>query len=255
MKKLIKRLFPGFVVVYNRIYNYFVHYRFKNLTIEQVFSTIYKENHWGDKESKSGTGSNLKNSQNVVQIFNRIAAQFPVTSVLDVPCGDYYWMKNVDKKTIRYTGADIVQELVDANTRAYGSANVSFQKINLTNDRLPNFDLIFCRDCLVHFSYDDIRRALNSVTVSGSKYFATTTFPNHRNYDIITGDWRPLNLQAEPFNFPEPLFLENEDCKEDEMGKYKDKSLAVWSVADLVQVLSTQNVRSGVSHRGITKDQ
>ncbi|MEO8474622.1 MAG: hypothetical protein ABI477_20640 [Chryseolinea sp.] len=233
MKKLIKKLFPGLVIVYNRLYNYIVHYRFKNLAMEQVFATIYKENHWGDNESKSGTGSNAKNAQSVVQIFTKIKSSYSVNTVVDIPCGDFNWMKNVDLNGIMYIGADIVGDLIEGNNKQYGRSNIEFRKLNMIESNIPKADLIFCRDCLVHFSYKDIKKALDAVKASGSLYFVTTTFPSHKNYDIITGDWRPLNLQAAPFNFPTPSFIENEDCMEDDSGKYQDKSLAVWKISDL----------------------
>ena len=58
----------------------------------------------------------------------------------------------------------------------------------------------------------------------------TTTFTNyHNNFDIVTGDWRRLNLQEKPFNFPNPILVINENCTEGK-GKYKDKSMALWEI-------------------------
>jgi hypothetical protein len=58
----------------------------------------------------------------------------------------------------------------------------------------------------------------------------TTTFPEcDENKNITTGDWRIINLELSPFNFPKPLYLLNENCTEGE-GTYKDKSLGLWEV-------------------------
>jgi hypothetical protein len=96
-------------------------------------------------------------------------------------------------------------------------------------------DLILCRDCLVHLSLADIDAALKNIARSGSTYLAATTFPGRGvNPDIKTGGWRPLDLQAHPFYFPEPLAIINEQCTE-AAGLYADKSLAVWRVIDLPQ--------------------
>ncbi len=89
LKKAIKNLFPGLVAIRNRIHNYLVHYRFKNKSASEVFSIIYSENHWGDRESKSGTGSNIKNAQNVVGILNGAIKELAIKSILDIPCGDF----------------------------------------------------------------------------------------------------------------------------------------------------------------------
>jgi hypothetical protein len=98
---------------------------------------------------------------------------------------------------------------------------------------LPAADLLFCRDCLVHLSYGDIRKALENVRRSRIRYILTTTFPgNQANTDIQTGDWRPLHFQLAPFRFPPPLLLINEGCTEGN-GSFADKSLGLWRVAEL----------------------
>lgn len=94
--------------------------------------------------------------------------------------------------------------------------------MDITKDRLPTGDLILCRDCLVHFSLSDNFKA------SQSRYLLTTTFTNLTfNQEIRTGSWRPLNLEIEPFNFPKPILVINENCTEGEMN-FTDRSLALW---------------------------
>ena len=91
-------------------------------------------------------------------------------------------------------------------------------------DPLPEADLVFVRDCLVHFSYTDVFRALRNICRSGSHYLLMTTFSfdHRRNRDIWTGDWRPLNFRKEPFGFPEPLEVLRENHP---LEEYADKSL------------------------------
>ncbi|MFM9839735.1 MAG: class I SAM-dependent methyltransferase [Cyclobacteriaceae bacterium] len=167
-----------------------------------------------------------------VDILNETIKKFSIQSLLDIPCGDFYWMKDVALDGVRYTGADIVNELIASNKRQFSKVGIEFQKINILKHVLPKVDLIFCRDCLVHLSYKDIDEAIQSVKLSGSTYFMATTFPAHSNYDIITEDWRPINLESAPFSFPKPLHLFIELFEEDE--RFKDKSLAIWKVNDLV---------------------
>jgi hypothetical protein len=96
---------------------------------------------------------------------------------------------------------------------------------------LPKTDLVLCRDCLPHFSYSDIGRALRNVQSSGSTYFLTTTYVDRdRNENIPTGRWRPINLQLRPFSFPAPMRFIDEECPEDD---YRGKRLGLWRVSDL----------------------
>jgi hypothetical protein len=79
----------------------------------------------------------------------------------------------------------------------------------------------------VHLSNQQVLQALRNIKKSGSKYLLTTLHAETKiNRDIGPGDWRPLNLMREPFNLGEPLFIFNE-------GFEKDKSLAMWNIADL----------------------
>lgn len=105
--------------------------------------------------------------------------------------------------------------------------------LDLTRDRLPTVDLVLCRDCLVHLSFAQAQQALANIAASGARYLLTTTFTGRsENADIPTGKWRALNLQRPPFNLPQPLELINERCTEKD-GRYADKSLGLWPVADL----------------------
>jgi hypothetical protein len=97
--------------------------------------------------------------------------------------------------------------------------------------------MILCRDCLVHFAFDDAFRALRNIATSGARYLVTTHFDGDRqNRDIVTGEWRPLNLERRPFSFPPPLRLIKENCTE-QGGLYADKSLGVWRIAQLASAL------------------
>jgi hypothetical protein len=200
---------------------------------EAVFHEIYDRNAWGDPDSVSGKGSNLQQTAVVREMLPAIIAEFAVHSILDLPCGDFHWMSAVDLGGASYLGGDIVPELVDRVAREYGGPGRSFQQMNLLTDALPRVDLLLRRDCLVHFRYADVWRALAQIRTSGSGLLLTTTFPSlSRNHDIDTGDWRPLNLQVKPFCFPSPLGLINEQCTE-ENGRFADKSLALWRIDQL----------------------
>ena len=146
-------------------------------------------------------------------------------------------MKKINLNNIQYIGADIVKEIINNNKKIYEKDNISFQHLNIIKDQLPKVDLLLVRDCLVHFSYDDIFEALNNICDSGSKYLLATTFTNRQNnQNIITGEWRPLNLQLKPFYLTKPIRLINEKCTEDNMS-YTDKSLGLWKISDIATCL------------------
>ena len=202
-------------------------------TTEEIFTEIFKTNSWLGKTSVSGSGSDPDQTQNVEVELPKLLRRFNISTLLDIPCGDFSWMRRVDVSEMKYLGADIVQELISLNRARYESESISFTCTNMITDRLPRVDLILCRDGLVHLSFADIRRALENMSNSGSTYLLTTTFTERKsNEDIQTGSWRPLNLQVAPFNFPTPHSVILEGCTEND-GAFGDKSLALWKINEI----------------------
>ena len=213
-----------------------------NGTIEQRFENIFKNNSWGGHNSVSGRGSDLDQTEHIIREIPALFKDMGISTVLDIPCGDFNWMRNIDLSGIKYIGADIVKEIVKNNKNQYEKNNVSFRHMNLIEDTLPQVDLILIRDCLVHMSYDDIFKLLNNVCDSMSQYLLTTSFTDRQdNKDIITGEWRPLNLQIAPFSLPKPIRIINEKCTQGK-SSYTDKSLGLWKISDIAKIL--KNIES-----------
>ena len=203
-------------------------------TSEEIFTDYYHNNHWRDPDSKSGSGSNLTQTTALREALPGLFSKYSIKTILDAPCGDFHWFSKIELvESIFYTGADIVEELVQENTRKYAKSRTKFIKLDLTKDPLPKSDIIFIRDCLVHLSFKDIAAVIKAVKDSNSSYLLTTHFFNRENNnDIPTGSWRPLNLLRKPFNFPDPIELIVEECTESD-GAYNDKSMALWKISDL----------------------
>lgn len=196
-----------------------------------LFRSYYDENSWGDADSRSGPGSNLEQTKVIRGELPRLFEHWGITSLLDLPCGDGHWWGLVDHHLDAYIGADVVPEMI-AERQAAARPGETFHCLDVTTDPLPRADAIFCRDLLVHFSYDQAIAAIANMRASGAELLITTTFPGRRNKDIKTGGWRAIDLTAPPFGFPAPLELVNEECTEDD-GQYADKSLGVWRLSDI----------------------
>jgi hypothetical protein len=161
-------------------------------------------------------------------------------SLLDAPCGDAGWIGRI-KLDLDYTGIDIVPSLIETNRRrvAGGDWSGRFLVADVTRDALPRADVILCRDCLVHLSFDNIARAVASFAESGAGFLLVTTFPEwDANRDCADGDWRALNMEKAPFNWPAPRALINERCEEGG-GGWRDKSLALWRLDELPDRIRT----------------
>jgi SAM-dependent methyltransferase len=209
-------------------------YKYKNDS--NVFTSIYKDNAWGSDESVSGGGSHINSTKIIREKLPVLWQKFEIKTFLDVPCGDYNWMKEVDKQNIVYIGGDIVCELIEQNNLKYQDKNISFKVIDITKDILPTVDMIFCKDCLQHLSDENTFKALRNFKKSGSKYLLTTSYPlTLSNWDIIDGHYRALNLRIKPYKFPPPLVKIHEKW-ESEYGYSsfeKDKYMYLYKLEDI----------------------
>ena len=234
MKARIKKNYPWLVPIYSRLYwNLILRPRWRRLGIAGVFAQHFHRNGWAGTESVSGRGSSLAATELLRAALPALLRQYGVRTLLDIPCGDGHWMHCLELDLDLYLGADIVPELVERNRRERGeTACRKFFHLDLTRGPLPQVDLVFCRDCLPHLSFAHLRQALSAVKASGSHYLLTTTYcESGPNRDIVSGEWRELNLQAPPFNFSPPMAVIAEGSV-DPFG-FRDKVMALWRVSDL----------------------
>ena len=208
-------------------------------SVEEKFTYIHEINFWSGATSLSGHGSDELQTEEIKKQLPKILADYKIKSMLDLPCGDFNWMRSINLKLSTYIGADIVDDIINRNNEAYSNSHRRFVKLDIITDVLPKVDLLFCRDCFVHLSNDDIIKAIKNIKKSGSKYLLTTTFTDcQKNKDIVTGDWRMVNLTKEPFSLGKPLFILNEKCSEAN-NSYNDKSLGLWKINALELDINT----------------
>lgn len=199
------------------------------------FERIWARDHWNREHggpSRSGPGSSGWLVETIRAELPGLLARHGVRNLLDAPCGDFHWMSAVPLGAVRYLGVDIVPALIDANRAAHARPGVEFACLDLCRASWPPADLVLCRDGLVHLSFRDIRRALAGLQRSPARLLLVTTFPGWpRNADIVTGQWRPLDLQRAPFGWPAPLecLVEGRDPH----GAFPPKCLGLWRLADL----------------------
>ena len=198
-----------------------------------AFRHIYQTNLWAGPESPSGLGAGRRQTETVRAALSGLLAELEVRTLLDLPCGDFNWMALVSLGAVHYVGGDLLLEHVESNLRRFQAPNRTFLVLDITHSPLPASELLLCRDCFVHLSFADIMRALTNIKRSQISYLFTTTFvAQNTNEDILTGDWRPLNLERAPFHLPTPRKVVSEECTEGK-GVFADKCLGLWSIGDL----------------------
>ena len=187
--------------------------------LEEWFSHIYRNYRWNSKESRSGKGSELIQTVEVRKIIPDIIKKYNIKSVLDIPCGDFNYMKEIQMEC-DYIGADIVYDLIEDNKRKY--PEIDFRHLNLISDNLPKSDLVICRDCLVHLNTFDCVQSILNIKKSGAKYLLVTSFTFWKNnIELPRSGWRKMNMELPPYNL-RPIEIFNEKFHNDHN---RDKSL------------------------------
>ena len=224
------------------------------MSLKETFQDVYTNWRFGGwPESKSGPGSTMEETDIIRQQIKQLVKDKEIKSVVDVPCGDFNWMKDIVYSFEKYTGCDIVPEMIQDNQK-FANSIISFKELDLTQDdiEIPEGDLLIVRDVLGHLPLEGGQKAIANILKSKCKYLLTTTWyslndPNytHENRDntvTVEANWDrgaaafyPVCLHSAPFNFPKPEFYIEEKPKVDGYDQGVRKGLAFYELDKLRQ--------------------
>lgn len=212
---------------------------------KDIFIGIYNNNGFGSLESKSGPGSTLDGTEKLRESIKKLVKDKNIKSVVDIPCGDFNWMKEIVFNFESYIGGDIVKKAIDENNEKYSNSRIKFIEFDVLNDEIPNGDLLIVRDIIGHFPIEDGVKILKNILNSNCKYLLSTTwakkidgdwFPcekndvHRENEGVDYGRFYPVNLLSEPFNLPNAEIYLEEDVIVDNFQNGNRKTLALWDL-------------------------
>ena len=222
------------------------------MSLKETFQDVYQNWRFGGwPESKSGAGSTMEETETIRQQIKQLVKDKEIKSVVDFPCGDFNWMKDIVYSFESYTGCDIVPELISDNQK-YSNSIIKFQEADITQDEIPEADLLIVRDVIGHLSLEDGKKVINNILKSKCKYLLITTWYslNDENYanthlnkdnDVsVNGNWHrgaaafyPVCLHSAPFNFPKPEFYIEEKPTVNGYDEGVRKGLAFYEIDKL----------------------
>jgi SAM-dependent methyltransferase len=146
-----------------------------------------------------GGGASPEYTEKYRRFLHDFIKKYKIKSVLDCGCGDWSFSRLIDWSGINYTGIDVVSSVIEENKKRYANGNISFIKADiLLAEELPPADLAIIKDVLQHWSNSTILQFLPKL--GRFKYVLFVNSYAKVNHDCETGDTRPLNLKAQPFN-------------------------------------------------------
>ena len=215
------------------------------MNYKDIFSNIYDNYGFGSLESRSGPGSTLDETQKLRESIKKIIKDKNIKSVVDIPCGDFNWMKEIVFNFESYIGGDIVKKAIEENNERYSNSRIKFIEFDIVNDEIPNGDLLIVRDIIGHFPIEDGVKILKNILNSKCKYLLSTTwakkigndwFPcekndvHRENEGVDYGRFYPVNLMSNPFNLPNAEIYLEEDVMVDNFENGNRKTLALWDL-------------------------
>jgi SAM-dependent methyltransferase len=191
--------------------------RYAPLSLAETFDSIYISNVWGtsdDPTLNSGLGSTGRYVEEYCALMRTLLEQYGVNSVTDVGCGNFNSGKTIAPFVALYTGVDIAQSVIDANTRIYAGERIRFTRADLTRDSLPQADAAIVRQVLQHLTNAEIKLALDNLLGAFPLVFITEHVyigkGSRPNLDIFHGpgtrvpmksgvfvDRRPFDIRAQ----------------------------------------------------------
>ena len=213
------------------------HKEFMDTKVQEAFSlwALNGKDNLGD--DFNGPGSTDWYTRPLRSALPAFLERHQITSMLDAPCGDGSWMSQVEfPEGFVYLGAEIHPDMVERNNLIYPR---KFVTLDITDDLLPDMDLIFVRDCLFHFSDVLILRFFVNLLRTNFKWLLTSTHPRtqaNRDQGEFGNIFTPLNLQLPPWNFTEPIdTIEDYDESDPNFEGYPYRNMSLWSKEQVLQ--------------------
>jgi SAM-dependent methyltransferase len=162
------------------------HTRNRFRSVEAIFTDIYKNKGWGrgDRDFCSGSGSNDTVARPYASLVMNFVRENRIQSIVDLGCGDFRVGSILRVDGVKYIGIDVVSELIALNTSKYADSAISFRRLDIIEDDLPEADLCLIRQVLQHLSNPQIL----AITHKLSKY----------KYVIVTEHYPPDGGQTTP---------------------------------------------------------
>jgi hypothetical protein len=183
----------------------------------------------GKDYSKAQSGRGSRNCKQITPFINYLTdfiTKKNINSIVEGSSGHWRsgWQSHVNWPSIEYYGVDLCKSVAEDNrllleqsNDKFGFAEASFNHGDILQDGLPRADLFLCKDTLIHFSNNDIKKFLQVQILDHPhkyKYLMCVNNdpgPHVSRADIPTGGWisrirgphfQKVRLSSDPFNLP-----------------------------------------------------
>lgn len=162
-----------------------------------VFDRIYRRNEWTGGPSRSGQGAGDTERAELVPELRALVADLRIQSVLDIGCGEGYWMP----KLPGYIGLDVSAEALQVARARHPKWDYRLDD----GSPFPATDAAIVRCVIQHLSFASAQALLERVRDARIKWLICTTYERGFNEDIEDGRGYWPNMRLPPFSLDEPV--------------------------------------------------
>lgn len=191
--------------------------------MEEAFTKVYEEKHWGDNgeteySGSSGSGSSLEYNKSYIPYLREVIKMNHIKTVVDLGCGDFKCGPAIyEGLDVSYTGYDVYKKIVDYNTSRH--PNYTFKHLDFCNkkEEIIRADICILKDVIQHWSLDNIYTFLDYLVDNKCFKFILLVNCCHQiqdNQDIYNGDFRPLSSKFLPLKKYKAIKVHNYGTKE-----------------------------------------
>jgi hypothetical protein len=184
-----------------------------------AFEDIYKNNKWGDpssiinrknKKYYSGGGTDPDNDKNntYINLIQSYVDRDDVNTVIEIGCGDWEVSSRINWTSVKYTGYDVVDELIQYNIDTYSNESVKFIcDSNIIVENILKADLLIVKDVFQHLPLSFYENFIKDIT-KNFKYNIITNDYAYNNLNIDFGGYTGNNFSSSPFFLKWDLLIE-----------------------------------------------
>lgn len=180
---------------------------------------IYEQQLWGTNGTQFYSGEGSHHPELVhpyLEVITTFLKAFdePLT-VCDLGCGDFNIGKELVPHAKKFIAGDIVQNLVDFNTKQFVYPHLEFQCLDVAKDELPKGDCAILRQVLQHLSNTEILEVVKKLNAY-DYVILTEHLPKGDfipNKDIISGQGIRLKKHSGVDLLEAPFYLKVKESK------------------------------------------
>ena len=182
--------------------------------VKQIWTDAYRT----VLEYNQRGASSIEYTQKIFANLNDFFHRYNITSMFDAGCNDAAWINNLNL-AVKYQGGDISSSVLTHGKKAH---NLNLIEHDIRQDPIPQCDLLWIRDVMIHLTDRDRRSVLKNWLKSNIPWIMMTQCDGVINQDIVYDDkiqTSEINWYASPWNFPVGIDYIFESLNETYIGR------------------------------------